>query len=83
VRHFIPSALWVFRSATILRRKSSQERATTFNMISQTTGHKELQASTMCGQAVPGFDVFHPESLRTLTAQNQGANFWGKPRNLE
>jgi hypothetical protein len=41
-------------------------------MISQTTGHKELQASTTCGQAVPGFDVFNPESLRTLTAQSQG-----------
>jgi hypothetical protein len=52
-------------------------------MISQTTGHKELQASTTCGQAVPGFDVFNSESLRTLTAQNQGPNFWGKPRNLE
>ena len=52
-------------------------------MISQTTGHKELQASTTCGQAVPGFDFFNPESLRTLTAPNQGPNFWGKPRNLE
>jgi hypothetical protein len=51
--------------------------------VTQTTGHKELRVSTTCRQAVAGFDVFNPESLGTVTARNQGLNFWSKPRNLE
>jgi hypothetical protein len=40
--------------------------------VTQTTGHKGLQGSTTCGQAVPGFDVFNPESRRTRMVKQFG-----------